>query len=167
MASFTRVIVVAAALTLPLGGCVNFDPADWLAGDWFSSKKPLPGERKELFPGGVPGVSRGVPSDLVKGNQAAALQDQEAAASPVVLDEPKPKPKPRAKPKPKPRVAEDPGEPERRPTAVTVRPQAQPQPQPQQRPQQAGGGVQWPDPPGMQRPQSGGGVQWPDPPAPR
>lgn len=162
MASFTRAIVVATVLTLPLGGCVNFDPSDWFAGDWFNTKKPLPGERKELFPGGVPGVSRGVPPDLVKGNQAAALQDQESAASPVILDEPKAKPKPTAKPKPKPkpRVAEETDEPERRPTAVTVRPQAQPQPQ--QRPQQ--GGVQWPDPPGTQRPQPGGGVQWPDPP---
>ena len=61
MNRFARAIIVAAALTLPLGGCVNFDPADWFAGDWFSNKKPLPGERKELFPGGVPGVSRGVP----------------------------------------------------------------------------------------------------------
>ena len=41
---------------LPLGGCVNFDPADWFAGDWFNTKKPLPGERKPLFPDGVPGV---------------------------------------------------------------------------------------------------------------
>ena len=80
MARFARAIVVAAALTLPLGGCVNFDPADWFAGDWFNTKKPLPGERKELFPGGVPGVSRGVPPDLVKGNQAAALQDQQEEA---------------------------------------------------------------------------------------
>ena len=76
MVRFTRAIVVAAAFTLPLGGCVNFDPQDWLAGDFFNNKKPLPGERKDLFPGGVPGVSRGVPQDLVKGNQAAALQDE-------------------------------------------------------------------------------------------
>jgi hypothetical protein len=161
MNSFARAIVVAASLTLPLGGCVNFDPQDWFAGDWFSNKKPLPGERKELFPGGVPGVSRGVPPDLVKGNQAAALQDQQEEAPAVRLEEPKPKPKPKAKPKPKPKVVE--AEPESRPTPVTVRPQPQAQPRPQ-----GGGGVQWPDPPGTQRhqPQSGG-VQWPDPPAPR
>ncbi len=83
MDRFARAIVVAAAFTLPLGGCVNFDPQDWLAGDFFNNKKPLPGERKDLFPGGVPGVSRGVPQDLVKGNQAAALQD-EASASQVL-----------------------------------------------------------------------------------
>ena len=167
MNRFARAIVVAAAFTLPLGGCVNFDPQDWLAGDFFNNKKPLPGERKDLFPGGVPGVSRGVPQDLVKGNQAAALQDQQEEVPSVRLDEPKAKakPKPQAKPKPKPKVAEETGEPERRPTPVTVRPQAQPQPQqqPQGSPQ---GGVQWPDPPGTQRPQSGG-VQWPDPPSPR
>src|SRR5262245_43800787 len=153
-----RAIVVVAAVALPLGGCVNFDPMDWIAGDWFNNKKPLPGERKELFPGGVPGVSRGVPSDLVKGNQAAALQDQQEETSAVRLDEPKPKPKPKAKPKPKPRVVEETTEPERRPTPVTVRPQSQP-PQSQ--------ATQWPDPPGAQRAPSQGGVQWPDPPAAR
>jgi hypothetical protein len=167
MNSFARAIIVAAALALPLGGCVNFDPQDWLAGDWFQNKKPLPGERKDLFPGGVPGVSRGVPPDLVKGNQAAALQDQQEEAPQVRLEEPKPKPKPKAaKPKPKPKVVE--AEPESRPTPVTVRPQPQAQPQAQPRPQQGGGGVQWPDPPGAQRPQpQGGGVQWPDPPSAR
>jgi hypothetical protein len=155
-----RAVVVAAALALPLGGCVNFDPADWFAGDWFSNKKPLPGERKELFPGGVPGVTRGVPPDLIKGNQAAALQEQEAETPPVQLEEPKPKPKPRAKPKPKPKPkVADTGEPERRPTPVTVRPQAQPQPQQ--------GGVQWPDPPPTRPQPQQQGVQWPDPPAPR
>ena len=151
MDSFARAIIVAVALTLPLGGCVNFDPADWFAGDWFSNKKPLPGERKELFPGGVPGVSRGVPPDLVKGNQAAALQDQQEEVPQVRLPEEKAKPK----------VVEETGEPERRPTPVTVRPQAQPQAQPQRTQ-----GTQWPDPPATQRPQQQG-VQWPDPPAPR
>jgi hypothetical protein len=168
MAPFARAIIVAAALALPLGGCVNFDPTEWFAGDWFNNKKPLPGERKDLFPGGVPGVSKGVPSDLVKGNQAAALQDQQEEAPQVRLpEEPKAKPKAKAKPKPKPKVAEDPGEPERRPTPVTVRPQAQPMPQAQPQPQPARGGqTQWPDPPGTQRPQQQG-TQWPDPPAPR
>lgn len=162
MNSVARAIVVAAALVLPLGGCVNFDPADWFAGDWFNNKKPLPGERKELFPGGVPGVTRGVPPDLIKGNQAAALQEQEAEAPPVQLEEPKPKPKPRAKPKPKPKPkVADTGEPERRPTPVTVRPQPQAQPRPQQ------GGVQWPDPPPARPQPQQQGVQWPDPPAPR
>ena len=45
MTPFARAIVIAAALALPLGGCVNFDPAEWFDGDWFGNKKPLPGER--------------------------------------------------------------------------------------------------------------------------
>ncbi len=159
MVRFARAIVVAAVLALPLGGCVNFDPQDWLAGDWFGNKKPLPGERKELFPGGVPGVSRGVPPDLIKGNQAAALQDEAAAPEVILPEEPKPKPRAKPKPKPKPKVAQETSEPASRPTPVTVRPQAQPQPQRSQQ-------TQWPDPPGAQRPQQQG-VQWPDPPAPR
>ena len=141
MSPFARIVIVATVCSLPLGACVNFDPVDWMSGDWFSNKKPLPGERKALFPEGVPGVSKGVPADLVKGNQATALQDEQAQTPQVLLPE-EPKPKPKAKPKPK--VVQQPTEPERRPTAVTVRPQQQPQQQQQQQPQ-------WPDPP-SQRP---------------
>jgi hypothetical protein len=162
MIRFARTAMIATALMLSLGGCVNFDPQDWFAGDWFGNKKPLPGQRRELFPGGVPGVSRGVPSDLVKGNEAAALQEQEAEEPKVILrEEPKaaPKPKAKPKPKPKPKVVEDTSEPDRRPTPVTVRPQSQPPAQPSQQ-------VQWPDPPGTQRPQQQPSI-WPDPPAPR
>ena len=34
-------------------------------------KKKLPGERKDVFPGGVPGVSQGIPPEYMKGNQPA------------------------------------------------------------------------------------------------
>jgi len=180
MRAFVRVFIVAAASSLPLGGCVNFDPVDWVSGEWFNTKKPLPGERKELFPGGVPGVAKGVPPELMKGDQAAALQDQQAETPVIALpEEPKPKAKAKPKPKPKPKLAKQTPEPERPPTAVTVRPQPGQQPPPQQqstqwpdppsaRPKQQQQ-VQWPEPPG-QRPAGGGGgggVQWPDPPAPR
>src|SRR5215212_9899855 len=72
-----RTILIAATLALPLAGCgggpdINFDPLEWLAGDPFGTKKPLPGERKALFPEGVPGVARGVPPEVVKGNQSLA-----------------------------------------------------------------------------------------------
>jgi len=65
------------------------------------SKKPLPGERKLLFPEGVPGVSQGVPPELVRGNQQAqghvgAPADTQAQP-PQQQAEEKPKPKPRAK----------------------------------------------------------------------
>ena len=39
-------------------------------GDIFDNKKPLPGERRAVFPEGVPGVPQGVPPELVKGYQA-------------------------------------------------------------------------------------------------
>jgi hypothetical protein len=158
MTPFARAIIVATVLALPLGGCVNFDPTEWFAGDWFNNKKPLPGERKELFPGGVPGVTKGIPPDLVKGNQATALQDQQDEPPPPEEPKAQPKPKAKPKPKPKPKVVEDTSEPERRPTAVTVRPPAQPAPQQ---------GTQWPDPPPMQQRAQPQGTPWPDPPAPR
>src|SRR3982750_1835461 len=75
MTRAARNIPMAATLALPLGGCgsvgpdINFDPLDWISGEWFNTKKPLPGDRKALFPEGVPGVARGVPPEIVKGNQ--------------------------------------------------------------------------------------------------
>jgi hypothetical protein len=165
-------ILMAATLVLPLGGCgsmpdaPDFDPTEWLAGDWFGTKKPLPGERKELFPGGVPGVSRGVPPDLVKGNQAPSGAEDTAP----VAEEPKPKPKPKAKPRPKVAAKPAPVAPASTPTSVTVRRADQPPPQQQQQQQQQqqSSGVQWPDPPPpVQQRQGPGAVQWPDPPPPR
>jgi hypothetical protein len=101
-------LVVLVALAPGLAGCANFDPDSW---DFFglNDKKKLPGDRKPLFPEGVPGVSQGIPPEFVKGNQpppenadAASLPAEPAkktaAADPS--DEPKPKPKPR-----KPKVA--------------------------------------------------------------
>ncbi len=99
------VAATCVALAIPLAGCESFDPAsltDWIP----DGKKKLPGERKDVFPNGVPGVVQGVPPELVKGNQpppeAAALaapeQAPEAAAAPEEPEEkPKPKPKPKAK----------------------------------------------------------------------
>ena len=63
--------------------------------DWFNTKKPLPGERKAVFPGGVPGVPQGVPPELVRGLSAAA---RAAAAAGRPSEKPKPKPKPKPRP---------------------------------------------------------------------
>jgi hypothetical protein len=168
-----RTVLMAATLLLPLGGCgsmpdaPDFDPTDWLAGDWFGTKKPLPGQRKELFPGGVPGVSRGVPPDLVKGNQPPPGAEDAAADTALVVEEPKPKPKPKAKPRPKVAAKPAPVAPASTPTSVTVRRADQPPPQQQQQQPQSSG-VQWPDPPPpVQQRQGAGAVQWPDPPPPR
>jgi hypothetical protein len=79
------VIVLSSALAGCAGGMGNFDPSDLL--DWLDTKKKLPGERKPVFPQGVPGLEQGVPKDLYKG--AAQQQDAPAVAQPV--EEPKQK----------------------------------------------------------------------------
>ena len=69
MRASSRIVMLATlALTIPaLAGCADFDP-DKLDVFGLNEKKKLPGERKELFPGGVPGVTQGIPPDYVKGN---------------------------------------------------------------------------------------------------
>jgi hypothetical protein len=69
------------------GGVSSFDPMDML--DFLDTKKKLPGERKEVFPEGVPGVEQGVPKELYRGAQA------QPDAPPVV--EPPPAPEPRGR----------------------------------------------------------------------
>src|SRR5512144_1257120 len=68
-ASSRIVLLVTLALAIPaLAGCADFDP-DKLDVFGLNEKKKLPGERKELFPEGVPGVTQGIPPEYVKGNQ--------------------------------------------------------------------------------------------------
>jgi hypothetical protein len=79
MTSLMRIILVSSTLILPLGGCASIgdslDPTDWFSGDFFNGKKKLPGDRKPVFPEGVPGVTQGIPSELVKGNQPPPLEN--------------------------------------------------------------------------------------------
>ena len=171
------IVLVALSFALPLGGCANIgdalDPTGWFDVDFLGSKKKLPGERKPVFPEGVPGVAQGIPSDLVKGNPSSssyAGDPQVTSATPKVATAPKefqPAPRDDAKPKSKAKAKEPAAE--RQPTAAAVRrtpdsqpPQQQPQEQQPQQQNQAGG-AQWPDPPPLRtgRP---GAVQWPDPP---
>jgi hypothetical protein len=60
------VLLVAAGPVI--AGCENFDP-DKLDVFNLNKEKPLPGDRKPLFPNGVPGVAQGIPSEYMKGNQ--------------------------------------------------------------------------------------------------
>ncbi|HEV2955073.1 MAG TPA: hypothetical protein VGX95_03060 [Xanthobacteraceae bacterium] len=91
------------ALSFALAGCDTADTVDKLSDmiPFGDNKKPLPGERREVFPQGVPGVPQGVPPDMVKGNQPpeAAPAPQQAAAPPPAAEKPKPKKKVQAKPK--------------------------------------------------------------------
>src|ERR1700758_216952 len=66
-----------------LAGCSslsNFDPTDLL--DFLDTKKKLPGERKPVFPDGVPGLEQGVPKDMYKGAQQDDQSTQVATAPP-------------------------------------------------------------------------------------
>jgi hypothetical protein len=104
-------LVTLLAIAPVLSACENFD-LDKFDIFGLSEKKKLPGDRRPVFPEGVPGVSQGVPPELVKGYQpppeAEAPPEQEAAAAE----------KPKPKRKPKPRVAT----PASQPTQVTVQP---------------------------------------------
>jgi hypothetical protein len=109
-----RRLLTAAALVcgLALGGCDSFDPLDKLQelDIMGTSKTPLKGDRRAVFPEGVPGVAQGVPPELVKGYQPPA-------ETPPAVVEAKP-----VKPKPKKTVA------------VPRKPRPQPQQQMQQAP---------------------------------
>jgi hypothetical protein len=61
------------------GGLSSWDPTDLL--DFLDTKKKLPGDRKPVFPEGVPGLEQGVPKDLYKGSAQEQLDQQNAAAA--------------------------------------------------------------------------------------
>ena len=117
MRRFPRIVLMAALVALApvLAGCEDFD-LDKLDVFGLNKKKPLPGERRDLFPSGVPGVTQGIPPEYLKSNvekqqaadaaAAAELQKDEAAraaedaqkkAAAAEAEKPKPKPKPKAK----------------------------------------------------------------------
>jgi hypothetical protein len=138
----------AAAL---VSGCSNFslDP-DKLDFSIFDTKQKLSGERKDVFPGGVPGVTPGVPPEMMKGYReqadAPAPADQKAAEA-----KPKPAPKPHVVAQPKPQPAAQPAQTASVQGAAPAAPAAQapggqtapwPGGQPQQAQPQAG----WPAP---------------------
>jgi hypothetical protein len=150
MRRWDRIVLLAGLVALApvLAGCENFD-MDKLDVFHLNDKKKLPGERKDLFPSGVPGVTQGIPPEYLKGNQpppdtalalpanppAAGEPNNNAAAgekpsktaavaplqtAPEPTAEPKPKPKQKAKVKPKPKPAT---------AATTGQPAAQQPPQ--------------------------------------
>ncbi|MBR1176083.1 hypothetical protein JQ617_19165 [Bradyrhizobium sp. KB893862 SZCCT0404] len=78
---------VLIAFTGVLGGCSSFDPSDML--DFLDTKKKLPGDRKPVFPEGVPGLEQGVPREMYKGAQQPDPNTPAVAALPA---EPPPEP---------------------------------------------------------------------------
>jgi hypothetical protein len=194
MTSLMRIILVTSALILPLGGCASIgdaiDPTEWFSGDMFSGKKKLPGDRKPVFPEGVPGVTQGIPSDLVKGNQQPPLESGYAVTDTQSVNS---TPRPAnartatrtdatrtaatrtdatntdtAKPDEYQPAPREKAKPKPKPKPAT----AERQPSTQERQPSSGSARRAPEPQQVEQPQrsqqagsSGGGVQWPDPPA--
>jgi hypothetical protein len=135
VARLTLAAVVIAAGPV-LSACDSLDTIEL-----FDSKKKLTGERKPVFPEGVPGVSTGVPAELVKGYREpdGGLADPARAAAAAAADSSgstaKPKPQRTAsKPKPKP------SDPDQAPSMQGQSPQSAqgaPAPWPSQQPQAA------------------------------
>jgi hypothetical protein len=145
----TRLVLLVSLLVLApvLSACENFD-MDKLDVFGLNEKKKIPGDRKPLFPEGVPGVSQGVPPELIKGNKPPpeAAQAEPSLAEKAAEVEP---PKPKVKRKPKPPAA-------LQPTQIKVQPAAQDSSASQQQ-------TNWPAP---QQAQPGASAPWPSSPAP-
>ncbi|HEY0224457.1 MAG TPA: hypothetical protein VGC38_08095 [Pseudolabrys sp.] len=148
-------LVAVIAVAPVLAGCssTSLDPDQW---DFFglNEKKKLTGERKPLFPEGVPGVSQGIPPEFVKGNQPPEGAETPLTALPAeppkaaAAEEEQPKPKRKAK------VAK------RKLIPDTGPPAAQAQ-QPAQQPAQQQPAA-WPDQSQQQPPQQQSGAAWPN-----
>jgi hypothetical protein len=104
MRRMQRIVLIAiiVAVAPVLSGCADFD-LDKFDIFGLNEKKKLPGDRKTLFPEGVPGVTQGIPPEFVKGNQPPP---ENAQAAPLPVEPPKAAAAvdPNEKPKPKRKV---------------------------------------------------------------
>ena len=97
--------LIAAAVLIALhgragrlrGGSSSFDPTDML--DFLDTKKKLPGERKPVFPEGVPGLEQGVPKDLYKGARSSSRDPNARGRRGSAPPSPRPRPKPAKAPR--------------------------------------------------------------------
>ena len=149
-------VVLLIGIGPVIAGCSDGFDMDKLDVLGLNQKKKLPGERHDLFPGGVPGVQQGIPAEYMKGN--VAQQQQPGAAVPI--DPLKPEEvqpaqtaekaaEEKPKPKPKKRVAAKP-----KPVRVNV------SQQPAQQPAQAA--APWPASAPAQQPAQQAGSPWPN-----
>ena len=139
-----RIVLIVSLLAagFALSGCESFDPESW-----FNAKKPLPGERKAMFPSGVPGVPQGVPPELTKGYQPPPDIPPEVANQ----EAPKPRfvpPEHKAAPKPKQARVQRPAPAQDQTQAPQQSPPPQASPWPSQPQQSSQGGSAFPPPPG-------------------
>ena len=174
MRPFRRLLLFAvlAAIAPALAGCEDFD-MDKLDVFGLSKKKPLPGQREDVFPGGVPGVTQGIPPEYLKGNQPAdtALASPAESGNLQATGEPNDKsaagaspnrtaaveplqtaPQPKAEPKPKPKHKAK-AKPKPKPATASAPSQPAEQPPPQ---------APWPAaPPAQQQQQQAQPAPWP------
>ena len=112
----TLLTVLLIVTGFTLGACDSIDTLT----NMLDTKKKLSGERKPVFPEGVPGVSMGVPPEMTKGYQEKQQEAQQQQPAQTTAQQPlnqksaeqseaaqskeaeKPKPKKVAKPKPTP-----------------------------------------------------------------
>ena len=154
-------VVVAAAVAL-VSGCESLENV----GSLFDTKTKLPGERKAVFPEGVPGVTPGVPPEMVKGYREPAVETPPAA---VLEEQQAAEAKPKEKPKPKPHAIQAAAKPQPAPAAQGAAPASATAPWPSQpqsapvaqaaAPAPASGTAPWPSQP-QQQPQA----PWPSAP---
>ncbi len=85
----TAVLIALSGALAGCGSTAGFDPSDLL--DFLDTKKKLPGDRKPVFPEGVPGLEQGVPKDLYRGARQQDDPNAQAAAAPPPVEEPKAK----------------------------------------------------------------------------
>ena len=85
----TAVLIALSGALAGCGSTGNFDPSDLL--DFLDTKKKLPGDRKPVFPEGVPGLEQGVPKDLYRGTRQQVDDPNAQAAAPAPAEEPKSK----------------------------------------------------------------------------
>ncbi|MDB5618034.1 hypothetical protein [Tardiphaga sp.] len=90
LVSAAVLIALSGALT-GCGSMTGWDPSDML--DFLDTKKKLPGDRKPVFPEGVPGLQQGVPKELYKGNVEQQQRDEAAAAAAAAAAPPAAEPK--------------------------------------------------------------------------
>lgn len=161
-----RIVLLATfvAIMPVLAGCADFD-MDKLDVFGLGEKKKLPGDRKPLFPEGVPGVTQGVPQEYMKGNQpppdtALAVPVEPVAAAPAAEPQEKAVAAPAEKPKPKPKRAST-AKPK---NSAAPAPVQQAAPAAQQPPPSQQAQTPWPAPAASTP--SSGGAAWPAPPPP-
>lgn len=146
MRPIVRLMLISFALTAGAftTACDTLDNLEF-----WDAKKKLAGDRKPVFPEGVPGVSQGIPPELMRGYQepqteanaapggeptATGSTGADKKAEPAAKPKPKPKPVAQKKPPPPPEQAEAPApqpQPQSSGAAAKPWPSAQPQTQPQ------------------------------------